>query len=120
MDQNTIYFVLVLAGTFILFQWWKKQQMTDSNTIASALAQGAIVVDVRSPEEFSGGHYPGASNVPLHLLAISVDAIGAKKDQAIILYCASGMRSANAKRILEAAGYQNVMNAGSQGNIPRR
>ena len=120
MDQNTLYWVLAIASTFILFQWWKKQQMTDTNTLASALAQGAIVVDVRNPEEYAGGHYLGASNVPLHLLAISPEAIGAKPDQTIILYCVSGMRSANAKRILEAAGYRNVLNAGSQANIPVR
>lgn len=120
MDQNTLIALSVMAGFFILLQLWKKMQRSDPKLVTAALAQGAIVIDVRSPDEFAGGHYPGAVNVPLHLIAISTDAVGTKPDQAIILYCASGMRSGNACRILKAAGFSNVMNAGSLGDLPRR
>lgn len=120
MDQNDLIALSVVAGAFLLLQLWKKMQRTDPKTIIAALAQGAIVIDVRSPAEFASGHYPGAVNVPLHLIGISADAVRAKPDQAIILYCASGMRSGSACRLLKAAGFTQVMNAGSLGDLPRQ
>lgn len=120
MEPNTLIALSVTAGAILLLQLWKKMQRTDKQTIIDALAQGAIVIDVRSPDEFAASHYPGAQNVPLHLLSITPDAVGAKPDQAIVLYCASGMRSASACRILKAAGFSQVMNAGSLSDLPKR
>ena len=83
---------------------------------------GLIVLDVRSPYEFSGesgypcdarqGHLPGARNIELQLLLEATDAaaiqelVGAPEGSEVIAYCHSGGRSAMAAQILEAAGYE--------------
>ncbi len=72
---------------------------------------GAQLIDVRSQGEFSGGHIFGSENIPLQSIAGNLGKI--KKDKAIIVFCASGMRSASAKAILKANGFNEVHNAGS-------
>jgi phage shock protein E len=69
-----------------------------------------ILVDVRTPEEYLGGHIPSALNIPY-------DAIGTRvptpdKDALIILYCRSGARAQSAKQTLDAMGYTRVVNFG--------
>ena len=73
------------------------------------LQNGAKIIDVRSRGEFASGNFPGAINIPLDELATKVDSIG-KKDQPVIVYCASGMRSSSAQRVLVSAGFENVEN----------
>lgn len=73
------------------------------------VADGAIVVDVRTPGEFQGGHAPKALNIPLNSLSEVEKKV--KKDQTVVVCCASGMRSAQAASILKGQGYQ-VHNAG--------
>lgn len=75
------------------------------------IKQGAIVLDVRSKEEFDGGHVKGAINIPLDVLSSNLKKLG-DKDTYIIACCASGNRSGMAKNILHAAGYDNVHNGG--------
>jgi len=78
--------------------------------IDSALAEGAIIVDVRSPQEYKLGHVKGAMNIPLETIASRVEILK-KKNKAIITCCQSGMRSAKAKSILEKNGLE-VINGG--------
>lgn len=75
------------------------------------VAEGAKLVDVRTPGEFAAGHIPGAINIPLHELPRRLADLGAEHGT-IILYCASGARSGQAKRILHAKGYSNAKNLG--------
>jgi phage shock protein E len=75
------------------------------------LSDGAIIVDVRSPGEFSSGHVKGSKNIPLQQLSNGMKAI--PKNKPIITVCASGMRSASAKSQLKAMGYEQVENGGS-------
>ena len=76
------------------------------------IAQGAIVIDVRSKGEYSGGHVKGSLNIPLDQLGNDLQKLK-NKEQIIITCCASGMRSATAKGILKSRGYRNVHNGGS-------
>lgn len=76
------------------------------------VANGAIIVDVRTKGEYAGGHVNGSLNIPLDQLRTNLKKLK-NKDQAIITCCASGMRSASAKGILKDAGYPNVHNGGS-------
>jgi rhodanese-related sulfurtransferase len=71
--------------------------------------EGAMIIDVRSPAEFNGGHVKGAVNIPLQAIQSSFNKI--PKNKVIITCCASGMRSGSAKSLLKAAGY-NVHNGG--------
>ncbi len=72
--------------------------------------EGAVIVDVRSPGEFQGGHIKGSINVPLQSIQSSLGKI--PKNKTVITCCASGMRSASAKSILKSAGYVDVHNGG--------
>lgn len=74
------------------------------------LQNGAMIVDVRSKGEYQGGHVKGAINVPLNNLQNYLPKL--KKDKTIITCCASGMRSASAKNILNSNGFEKVYNGG--------
>jgi rhodanese-related sulfurtransferase len=71
---------------------------------------GAVIVDVRTPAEYQGGHIKGSINVPLQSLQGSLGKI--PKNKTVITCCASGMRSASAKSTLKSAGYAAVHNGG--------
>lgn len=72
-----------------------------------------ILIDVRTPEEFRGGHIPGAVNIDVQALAQRMNEIPANK--AIVLYCRSGNRSATAAGMLQRAGYADVYDLGGIG-----
>ena len=74
------------------------------------LKNGATIVDVRSKGEYQGGHIKGSINIPLDNLNNSLAKL--KKDKTIIICCASGMRSASAKSILQSKGFSTVHNGG--------
>ncbi len=70
---------------------------------AALIRQGAQIVDVRTHDEFRGGHIEGSLNIPVQNLAGGLARLDREKP--IITCCASGMRSATAKRMLEAEGF---------------
>lgn len=76
---------------------------------------GARLVDVRTPEEFAAGHLDGAINVPVDELEQRLSELGSK-DQALVLYCRSGSRSASATRALQKAGFTRVHDLGAMSN----
>jgi rhodanese-related sulfurtransferase len=65
-----------------------------------------LLLDVREPGEFAGGHVPGALNVPL--AGVGVYAEDLDPGQEVIVICRSGNRSATAARRLRAKGFQHV------------
>ena len=73
--------------------------------------EGALILDVRTPGEFAGGHIKGAVNIPVDQLRSNLNKLK-NKDQVIITCCASGMRSASARGTLKQAGYTQVHNGG--------
>lgn len=79
--------------------------------VIQLLVEGAVIVDVRTPGEFKGGHIEGSKNIPLPSLQANIAKIKALK-KPIVVCCASGVRSAQAKGILEKAGIQ-VENGGA-------
>ena len=72
---------------------------------------GAVLLDVRTPEEFKNGHIPKSVNLPLDKIIATVERIY-PKDQSIFLYCHSGSRSASAAFALKKMGYVSVRNIG--------
>ena len=76
------------------------------------VAAGATLVDVRSEAEYASGHLEGAVNMPVDRLQARAAALAAEK-RPVVVYCASGMRSASAKRILRAAGVAEVHDLGA-------
>jgi phage shock protein E len=86
----------------------------------AAHAEEPLWVDVRSPEEFAGGHLPGAHNISYLEVAVAVPKLAADKDTEIRVYCAAGVRAEIAKLQLQAAGYRNVVNEGGYTDIVQR
>ena len=80
------------------------------------LKEGGVIVDVRSKAEYAGGHIEGSKNIPLPNLN-SQAGILKDKYKPIITCCASGMRSASAKSLLQSKGYTNVHNGGSWSSL---
>lgn len=72
--------------------------------------QGAKIIDVRTPQEFAGGHAKGAINIPLD--QIGRKAASLNKEHTYLMCCRSGMRSASAAAQLKGLGFKNVYNAG--------
>ena len=74
-------------------------------------AAGAVLLDVRTPQEYREGHIPGSQNVPLQQLD-KVEEVTENKDTILYVYCRSGARSRQAVSLLQAMGYTNVHNIG--------
>ena len=72
---------------------------------------GAVLLDVRTPQEYQGGHIPGSKNVPLQTLD-KVRFVAENKDTELFAYCYSGARSRQATAMLQNMGYTNVRNIG--------
>jgi phage shock protein E len=93
----------------------------DPQKARELIAQGAVVLDVRTPDEFGGGHLASSTNVPIDTFAdhlADVDKLaGGDKTKPIVVYCAAGRRAAKAKAQLDAAGYKNVVNGGGYGDL---
>ena len=77
-----------------------------------AIANGAVVIDVRTDWEWSSGHHPKALHMQNTLLLEKIKTQNIDKNTAIVLYCRSGKRAAQSTKDLQAAGYTNVINAG--------
>lgn len=88
----------------------------DPATATQLVASGALVRDVRTPEEFADGHLPAAVNVPIDELPArlaEVDTLaGGDKSRPVVVYCASGARAGKARSVLESAGHTRVVNGG--------
>lgn len=83
---------------------------TTIDQLATALDQGAAVVDVREPAEFREGHVPGAINIPMSLLFARLGEID--RDRSVHMVCASGNRSSAMTDALTANGFDAINVAG--------
>lgn len=86
---------------------------------AELVKKGAIILDVRSSGEYSGGHVKGSINIPVDQLSKNLSKLK-DKNKPIITVCASGMRSASAKSILKSNGYTEVYNGGGWGSLQNK
>lgn len=72
---------------------------------------GAVLLDVRTPEEYREGHIPKSKNVPLQMISKAASVVKSKSSP-VFVYCHSGARSRQAVSILQQMGYENVKNIG--------
>lgn len=82
----------------------------NNDALKQAFQNNALIIDVRSVEEFREGHIKGSCNIPLQDLSKKMDWIKNQKKQ-VITVCKSGARSSLAKNILSSKGLE-VMNGG--------
>jgi phage shock protein E len=85
------------------------------SNVRELISKGAVVIDVRSPQEFKGGNYKGSKNIPLDRIEAEAKKIKAL-NKPIVVCCASGMRSSQAKSILQRHGIQ-VENGGGWSSL---
>lgn len=79
------------------------------------MAKGAQIIDVRTPGEYAGGHIKGSKNIPLQSLSGNLSKIN--KEKPVITCCASGVRSAAAKSLLQKNGFSEVYNGGGWSSL---
>ena len=106
--------IIIMAIVAVVFMIKKSGQVSTKDALEK-LKTGALVIDVRSPGEFSSGHLARAINIPLAEIETAVPTRVPDKNQVLLLHCASGMRSGMAKSKLNGLGYRNAFNLGSYG-----
>jgi phage shock protein E len=109
------YAALILFGLYLVRRLQGVNKMP-SSLVKEKIDAGATIIDVRTPEEFRDGAYPGAINIPVSSLGARLGEI--PKSKPVVLYCASGARSSSAARAMKQAGFADVVNAGGLGDMP--
>lgn len=92
-----------------------KNQSRDNGNLQEIIKNGAFLVDVREPGEFSSGSVKGAVNIPLNTIQGHLHKFRDKKS--IVVFCRSGNRSSQAKVILERNGLTEIFNGGTWQNV---
>jgi len=103
------------TGAEVIRKIRSQVEEVDPSEVREHLGNGVVLVDVRESEEWDAGHIPGAKHVPRGYLESRIEGAVADRDQRVVVYCASGQRSALAANTLrEQLGYENVasMNGG--------
>lgn len=92
----------------------KAETITENETNENVSVDEAkrLIIDVRTPGEFMGGAFPEAVNIPLDDIMAGKGELGSDTNREIIVYCASGARSAYAQQVIQQRGYTNVTNGG--------
>jgi phage shock protein E len=102
--RDPITWLLLAVGAFLAIRLIMNARRRIAPAEARAKVQaGAVLLDVRSRAEFSGGALPGALNVPVQELGARLGEL--PKEKPLVVYCASGMRSASAVSMLRARGF---------------
>ena len=114
MDTQSLVIMIAAAAGFAAL-WWLKRPDLSSARARELVATGARLVDVRSAGEFAATHLEGARNIPVGEIGRRARELG-DKSKPVIVYCASGTRSAMAKRTLKSAGFSEVYNLGAMHN----
>jgi rhodanese-related sulfurtransferase len=83
----------------------------DTAKVKEMLQEGAKVIDVRTPSEFSSGHVKGSKNIPLQNIHLKVDEIR-KMGKPVVLCCATGNRSGQAAHMLKEQGIECINGGG--------
>ena len=108
------YLAMILLCMLVFFLL--KNRFFDTTDYRALLSNGAIIVDVRSPSEFSTGYIENSLNIPVGELTNKLEYFK-DKNQTIITCCASGTRSGAAKKLLVAKGYTHVINGGGWSSL---
>jgi len=84
---------------------------TGNSPVKQMLDNGAVIIDVRTPAEFQGGHVAGSKNIPLQVIHTKVDEIK-NLGKPVVLCCASGNRSGQATGFLKSHGVDCINGGG--------
>jgi rhodanese-related sulfurtransferase len=110
---NLEYFLYLLPVLAVIWMLLKRRgDISSAEARRMVQTAGARLVDVRTPDEFVSRHIEGAVNIPVGDLDQSLKKLG-PRDRPVVLYCASGARSALAARVLKQNGFKTVRNLGA-------
>jgi sulfur-carrier protein adenylyltransferase/sulfurtransferase len=97
------------SGAELLRQVKSQIEEVDPSEVAELIDEGVTVIDVRETEEYAAGHLPGAKHVPRSYLETRIEGVVPDRSTQVILYCASGNRSAyGARTLTDELGYEHV------------
>lgn len=117
--KNILIFSGMAILLFLIFKFMNGGvKAVDKTQVLKMIQEGALVIDVRSPEEFASGHYQNAINIPVDQVQSRIKEFG-NPDTKIVLYCRSGGRAGSAKGVLDSKGFKNVVNAGGLSDMPK-
>ena len=105
----TVLIVLIAAG----LPAFARASFVPVDEARRLLGNGAVIVDVRTMEEFQSGHLPQTLNIPLSRLREQIGPHVPDRNQVVLVHCQAGGRSEIARRRLKKMGYVNVYNLGS-------
>lgn len=118
MNRKIWIIAVVIVGALAILKLVAKPSADQRAAAKRKIQDGALVLDVRGPDEYSEGHFEGAVNIPVQQLASRLAEVGAL-DRPVVVYCAAGVRAAQAKGILTKAGFKDVTNAGGLADLRR-
>ena len=108
-----VVIALVLMQTTIKAKFSNIKNISEQDAILLMNKHEAVVVDVRTRDEFRNGHIINAKHIPLaELLKGNVSGLSAHKETPLVIVCASGARSSSAANSLAKEGFKNVSNLG--------
>jgi len=107
------YWPVILFFIWIAYKIWRPRRV--KKLLPELRKRNVAIIDVRTVAEFERGHAPDSMNIPLQELKNRLQEI--PNDVPVILCCASGTRSALARRFLLGQGFKEVYNAGSFNNL---
>ena len=112
MKSTAALFSFAMMFTVACYSATSETRDTITAEVLLAIEHEALIVDVRTPEEFANGHYPGAINIPHETILEVLNQLGVTADTSVILYCRSGNRSGQAEQVLQEKGFTEARNAG--------
>jgi phage shock protein E len=102
--------ILILIGLLVAVLAGAQQRLSSQELEKLLNLEEAILIDVRTADEFATGAIPGALNIPYDELAGNLPTTN--RDEQIVVYCRSGRRSGIARKTLESLGFKNVLDFG--------
>lgn len=116
MNWSILLIVLAVLAVFFVI---RRTSLISPEAARQALKKGALIIDVRSSEEYASGHLYGTLNIPMGDLSTRIVTVCPDKNRIILLHCLSGGRSGMATGTLKSLGYSNAQNMGSYGRAER-
>ncbi len=110
MRSKILWGVVVVLGLALVVPQLQASQGVDVKTAKSLSDQGALLLDVREPDEYAAVHAVNAKLIPLGEVGSRLKEIESYKDKPVAVICRSGRRSAQAVSFLKESGFTQVVN----------
>lgn len=110
MKKKILWMIAAVLGLLLVMQQLQAREGVDVKTAQAMVNQGALLLDVREPDEYAAVHAVHARLMPLGQVSNRLQELADYKDKPIAVICQSGWRSSRAVKILREAGFTQVVN----------